>query len=121
MSTTDTSERALDALIVRAMVGRIDAPSPRPEVAETSAPVAGGTGWVLGDPSHYNREFCVDLVQLRGVFAATQPTTTFGRASVAGSAAQVEFSLTHPVGSHCATSRSRGGPGGNPGGGDGDD
>ena len=70
--TTDTSERGLEDLIVRAMTGHTDLLSPEHVATETSAPVAGGTGWLLGDPHHYDRDYCVDLVQLRGFVAATQ-------------------------------------------------
>lgn len=71
--STDTSERGLEDLIVRAMTGRTDLVSP-PYVATADAgPVAGGTGWILGDPHHYDRDHAVDLVQLTGFIAATQP------------------------------------------------
>jgi type I restriction enzyme, R subunit len=70
--TTDTTETGLEALIVRAMTGRTDVLSPAHVVTEASAPVAGGTGWLLGDPHHYDRNYCVDLVQLRGFVMATQ-------------------------------------------------
>ncbi len=70
--TTDTSELGLEALIVRAMTGRTDVLVPEHVTTETAVPVAGGTGWLLGDPHHYDREFCVDLVQLRGFLMATQ-------------------------------------------------
>jgi type I restriction enzyme, R subunit len=70
--STDTSERGLEELIVRAMTGRTDVLAPEHIPTETSVPVAGGTGWLLGDPHHYDREYCVDLVQLRGFLIATQ-------------------------------------------------
>ena len=70
--TTDTSEKGLEELIVRAMTGRTDVLSPEYVATENSAPVAGGTGWILGDANHYDREYCVDLVQLRGFLLATQ-------------------------------------------------
>ncbi len=70
--TTDTSEKGLEALIVRAMTGRTDLLSPPYVATETSVPVAGGTGWLLGDPNHYDREYAVDLVQLRGFLRGTQ-------------------------------------------------
>lgn len=70
--TTDTSEKGLEELIVRAMTGRTDVLSPQHVATEISAPVAGGTGWILGDAAHYDREYCVDLVQLRGFLLATQ-------------------------------------------------
>jgi type I restriction enzyme R subunit len=72
MSHTDTTERGLEELIVRAMTGRTDVLVPAHVATETSAPVAGGTGWLLGDAGLYDREYCVDLVQLRGFLMATQ-------------------------------------------------
>lgn len=71
--TTDTTEHGLESSIVRAMTGRTEALVPEHEATETSAPVAGGTGWLLGSPRHYDRGYCVDLVQLRGFLRATQP------------------------------------------------
>src|SRR5690349_21823035 len=72
MSHTDTTERGLEELIVRHMTGRTDVLVPAHVATETSVPVAGGTGWLLGDAGHYDREYCVDLVQLRGFLMATQ-------------------------------------------------
>lgn len=70
--TTDTSEKGLEDLITRAMTGRTDL-LVRPHVAtETSVPVGGGTGWLLGDLDHYDSEYCVDLTQLHGFLLATQ-------------------------------------------------
>ena len=54
------------------MTGRTDLLSPPYLPTETSTPAAGGTGWLLGDPKHYDRGACVDLVQLRGFILATQ-------------------------------------------------
>jgi type I restriction enzyme R subunit len=73
--TTDTTEKGLEALIVRAMTGRTDVLVPTHAATETSVPAAGGTGWLLGDPAHYDRDYCIDLVQLRGFLLATQPDT----------------------------------------------
>ena len=70
--TTDTSERGLESLIVRAMTGRTDLLVPPHVPTGFDAPVAGGTGWLLGDPKHYDRGFCIDLVQLRGFLETTQ-------------------------------------------------
>jgi type I restriction enzyme R subunit len=70
--TTDTTERGLEDLIVRAMTGHTNLLAPEHAATETSAPVAGGTGWLLSDPHHYDRDYCVDLVQLRGFVLATQ-------------------------------------------------
>ncbi len=71
--TTDTSEKGLESLIVRAMTGRTDLLTPPHVATESSVPVAGGTGWLLGDPKHYDRGACIDLVQLRGFVLSTQP------------------------------------------------
>ena len=71
--TTDISERGLENLIVRTMTGRTDLLVPPHTPTGFDAPVAGGTGWLLGDPRHYDRSFCVDLVQLRGFLELTQP------------------------------------------------
>ncbi len=70
--TTDTTEKGLELLIVRAMTGRTELLSPPHQATETSVPVAGGTGWLLGDAKHYDREHAVDLVQLRGFLRVTQ-------------------------------------------------
>jgi len=70
--STDTTERGLEALIVRDMTGRTDVLSPEHRATETAVPVAGGTGWLLGDADHYDREYALDLVQLRGFLRATQ-------------------------------------------------
>ena len=70
---TDASEQGLEATIVRAMTGRTDILSPAHKATDTSVAVSGGTGWLLGDSRHFDREFCVDVVQLRGFLLATQP------------------------------------------------
>ena len=33
----------------------------------------GGVGWTCGNPHDYNREYCVDLIQLAAFLRATQP------------------------------------------------
>ncbi len=71
--TSDISEKGLEGLIVRAMTGRTDLLVPPHTPTGFDAPVAGGTGWLLGEPRHYDRAFCVDLVQLRGFLELTQP------------------------------------------------
>ncbi len=70
--TTDTTEKGLELLIVCAMTGRTELLVPPHQATETSVPVAGGTGWLLGDAKHYDREHAVDLVQLRGFLRMTQ-------------------------------------------------
>jgi type I restriction enzyme, R subunit len=51
--TIDTSEKGLETLIV----GHMTSP---------------GGGWLAGDPSDYDREYAVDLVQLEAFLRATQ-------------------------------------------------
>ena len=50
--TTDTSEEGLESLIVAGMTD---------------------SGWIAGDPPDYDREYCVELAQLRTFLCATQP------------------------------------------------
>jgi type I restriction enzyme R subunit len=69
---SDTSELGLELLIVRAMTGRTDILAPEHAATELSVAVADGTGWLLGDAGHYDRDFCVDVVQLHGFLRVTQ-------------------------------------------------
>lgn len=54
MATTDTSEKGLEALIVHDL--------------------CTGSGYVQGQPTDYNRDVAVDVVQLLAFLQATQPT-----------------------------------------------
>jgi len=75
MKPTDTSEAGLETLICRALTGSDCVPRPAGTpafVAETPAPY-GGVGWLPGDPADYDREYCVDLVQLTAFLRSTQP------------------------------------------------
>ena len=70
--TTDLTERGLERLICEALTGDpCDPPSGR-TVGERLAPY-GGVGWSPGNHHDYNREYCVDLTQLRAFLHATQP------------------------------------------------
>ena len=62
--TTDTTERGFERLICTSLTGH---PCDPPKVGEVLDPQAayGGSGWICGNPSDYNREYCVDLVQLK--------------------------------------------------------
>jgi len=71
--TTDTSEKGLEALIVRAMTGEVDVLKPARSPSDTTTPLVGGTGWILGDPKQYDRGVCADLDQLCGFVSSTQP------------------------------------------------
>ena len=70
--TTDTSERGLERLICAALTGQPCDPSLAGTVAEPAASY-GGVGWSCGNPHDYDREHCVDLVQLSTFLRATQP------------------------------------------------
>ncbi len=69
---TDTSERGLERLICKALTGH---PCDPPKESTVGDPTAGygGVGWSGGNPHDYDREYCVDLVQLAAFLRATQP------------------------------------------------
>ena len=69
--TTDTTERGLERLICTALTGLPCDPAPEYEVGER--PAAYGAGWTCGDPRDYDREYCVDLIQLSAFLRDTQP------------------------------------------------
>ncbi|MGE5481320.1 MAG: type I restriction endonuclease, partial [Bacteroidota bacterium] len=72
--TTDTSEKGLERLICTALTGApCDPGTVSAELAAEALASYGGNGWVCGDPKDYEREYCVDLVQLRTFLRATQP------------------------------------------------
>lgn len=82
MTTTDTSEKGLESLIMRAMTGVTGLASGDATLREDGVPYATsteaaaalhGTGWIAGNPHDYDREYALDLAQLRAFFAATQP------------------------------------------------
>ncbi len=70
--TTDTTERGLERLICKALTGD---PCDPPADCTIGDPPAGygGVGWSCGNHRDYNREYCVDLVQLRAFLNTTQP------------------------------------------------
>ena len=72
MGTTDTTERGLERLICKALTGDPCDPPTGRTVGERRASY-GGVGWSAGNYHDYNREFCVDLVQLRAFLNTTQP------------------------------------------------
>ena len=70
--TTDTSERGLEQLICTALTGGpCDPPQPRVVREETAA--YGSSKWLCGDSADYDREYCVDLLQLSTFLHITQP------------------------------------------------
>ena len=75
MPTTDTTEKGLENLIVTAMTGRPTSESTANDVVRDVTLSLGRTVWILGDPKNYDREYAVDLVQLRVFLLATQKDT----------------------------------------------
>ncbi len=71
---TDTSERGLERLICKALTGDSCDPPANCAVGEPAASY-GGVGWSPGNYHDYNREFCIDLVQIRAFLNTTQPST----------------------------------------------
>ena len=76
MTTTDTTERALEQRIVRLLTSAPDAPSnsAAADRGTSERPAVYSAGWIAGDPADYDRSNCVDLKQLSAFLAATQPT-----------------------------------------------
>ena len=71
--TTDTTERGLETLICDELTGHgFDSGMGDPNLVGDRA-AAFGAGWVMGDPGDYDREYCVDLVQLKTFLEDTQP------------------------------------------------
>jgi type I restriction enzyme R subunit len=68
---TDTSERGLERLICTVLTGAPCDP-PQQGVVREPTPAYGGTGWIGGSPEDYDREYCVDLAQIRAFLRATQ-------------------------------------------------
>ena len=81
MPATDTTEKGLERLICTALTGHPCDPGTfdAQAVAEAgpawgaAAVASAGCGWTGGQPEHYDREHCVDFVQLRCFLRATQP------------------------------------------------
>ena len=69
---TDTTERGLERLICTALAGHPCEPPAANTVAEPPAGY-GGVGWNGGSYLDYDREWCVDLVQLGAFLRDTQP------------------------------------------------
>ena len=72
MLTTDTTESGLERLICTVLAGHACDPAGGTD-AVVAQPASGGVGWSGGLPGDYDREFCVDRVQLAAFLGATQP------------------------------------------------
>ena len=69
---TDISELGLERLICTALAGHSCEPPTSATVGEPPASY-GGVGWSGGNHHDYDREYCVDLVQLAAFLRDTQP------------------------------------------------
>lgn len=70
-SPTDTSEKELERLIVRALVGYAPSAAAANAVSQPTARY-GGLGYVEGDPRDYDRDVALDTRVLMGFWLATQ-------------------------------------------------
>jgi len=66
---TNTTEKGLEELICTALTG---APCDTGGVV-VERPAEYAAGWICGDPTNYDREYCVDIAQLRFFLHETQP------------------------------------------------
>ena len=73
MSVTDTSEKGLEALIVRHLAGISEHPPVSSGSAQEPTGIYAPGGYVLGWASDYNRDLALDVVQLLAFLRATQP------------------------------------------------
>ncbi len=69
---TDFTEQGLERLICTALAGHPCDP-PEPNSVGEAAAGFGGAGWLGGSWRDYDRDHCVDLVQLAAFLRATQP------------------------------------------------
>ncbi len=70
--TTDTSEQGLERLICIALTGDPCEP-PKADSVREARDAYGGVGWRAGSWLDYDRDHCLDLVQLAAFMQATQP------------------------------------------------
>ena len=69
---TDTSEKGLESLIVEAMTGVPGGVDSTQAGAHKPPTPHGGTGWLLGNAQHYDREHALDRYQLLSFLQTTQ-------------------------------------------------
>jgi len=72
---TDTTENALERLIVRHLTGISEHPSAAANAVQEPEAHYGAAGYVLGRASDYNRDVALDATQLLAFLQATQPKT----------------------------------------------
>ena len=89
--TTDTTERGLETLICDELTGHgFDSGVGDPHLIGDRA-AAFGAGWVMGEARDYDREYCVDLVQLRAFLEDTQPEVAATLDLVSGNNTRRQF------------------------------
>lgn len=71
--TTDVSEKGLESLIFSTMTGQALKKELTGEITKEDQETYGGAGWITGSQEDYNREYAVDLMQLKAFLQATQP------------------------------------------------
>ncbi len=69
---TDTTEKGLESLIVEAMTGVPGGVDSTEDGAHKPPTPHGGTGWLLGNAQHYDREHALDRYQLLSFLQTTQ-------------------------------------------------
>jgi type I restriction enzyme R subunit len=80
MSTTDTSEKGLETIIMRHMTGTDGIAVPPNSVAERRLPY-GGTGYIAGSAQDYDRAHAIDVPLLFAFFRDTQ-TESFKKLAI---------------------------------------
>ena len=70
---TDTSEKALERLIVRHLAGISEHSAVATNAAQEPGPVYAPGGYLLGRATDYNRDVALDVAQLLAFLQATQP------------------------------------------------
>jgi type I restriction enzyme R subunit len=73
MKPTDTSEKGLEALIVRHFTGQQNPASAEDNAVQSSVGYYSVGGYLPGQPSDYNRDVALDVVKLLGFLQTTQP------------------------------------------------
>jgi len=73
MKPSDTSEKALERLIVRHLAGISEYPPVPADTVQSPAGVYAPGGYVLGRAEDFNRDVALDTVQLLAFLHATQP------------------------------------------------
>ena len=70
---TDTSERGFETLIYNALTDDVRPDSD--DISLRERPMTYSAGWLPGEPTDYDRDNCVDLIQLFAFLKTTQPET----------------------------------------------